>query len=110
MELRKQTFSRLVLQQFKRPGNSTPRRNTRSAIANPQPYVAPVADVAQVAADRTSIGNLAAANDTWRRVQAALATGEDIDVSKKPDQNTVDSATTTLEQLLQRTAEASAQR
>jgi len=104
------TVHRHVLQQFKRAGNSTPRRNTRSATANPQPYVAPLHDVAQAAADRTSIGNLAAASDTWGRVQAALATGGDIDVSRKPDQNAVDAATATLEQLLQRTAAASAQR
>jgi len=103
------TNHRHVLQQFKRPGDSTPRRNTCSASANPQLYVAPTADVAQVAADRTNIGKLAAASYTWGRVQAALATGGDIDVSQSPDPIAVDAATTALEQLLQRTAGAPSQ-
>ena len=104
------TVHRHVLQQFKRGSDSTPRRDNRSAIANPQPYIAPLHSAAQAAADRTSIANLAAANSTWGIVQAAIATGADIDVSQKPNQAEIDSAAAALEQLLQRTAEASVQR
>ena len=104
------TVHRHVLQQFKRGSDSTPRRNNRSSTANPQPYIAPLHDAAQAAADRTSIGNLAAASNTWGCVEAAIATGADIDVSWKPNQDEIDAATATLEQLLQRTAAAAVQR
>ena len=75
------TVHRHVLQQFRRGSDSTPRRDNRSAVANPQPNIAPIHSAAQAAADRTSIVNLAAASSTWKIVQEAIATGAEIDMS-----------------------------
>jgi hypothetical protein len=104
------TVHRHVLQQFKRGSDSTPRRDNRSAVANPQPNIAPIHSAAQAVADRTSIVNLAAASSTWKIVQEAIATGAEIELLQPPTQAEIDSTATALEQLLQRTAAASAQK
>ena len=104
------TVHRHVLQQFKRGKDSTPRRNNRSSNENPQPYRVPVHGASEAAADRTSINHLAAASNAWGVVQAAITTGEDINMSWKPNQDDIESTAAALEQLLKRTAEASVPR
>ena len=105
------TVHRHVLQQFRRGSDSTPRRDNRSAVANPQPNRESIYSAAQAATDLESIGNLAAASSTWNIVQRAIATGADIDVQQQqPSQSEIDANATALEQLLRRTAAAVAQK
>ena len=104
------TVHRRVLQQFRRGSDSTPRRDNRSAVANPQPNHDPIYSAAQAATDLVSIGNLAAASSTWSIVQEAIATGAEIDVQQQPNQAEIDATAMALEQLLQRTAAASSQK